>query len=315
MVLAGRMGRRWSAGPTNEAEFLVGQGFRDVGLARGVARAVQVHRMLCGFASRNPEWANGDSRYFLYAFVGHLTEERTSAGKHVRCKSTVLSYLNEISKYNMRVDNIDEVARRLDIAALRNGLSVAKREENPAIRHHILDESIFLAPIVGKGNVLLRTGIYLLLATGARAEHLTRIRAIKVNTRAIMILWGDRKVRERMNSFLAYPFEWSCRPPEDILTCLSTWVERRSSVTKSPSGRYVVAQRINNMIRRIPAAKAAGLSSSFYRRRLSTLLAERIKDDEMTEMEFELLLDHRLGTSYTRYHLEGELSQLEIRGV
>ena len=186
-----------------------GQSLRDLGAARGVARAIQVYRMLRSFAALNPEYADGDGRRFMHAFVGQLTEERNSAGKRVRCHSTVLSYLQQVYKFGMRADNLEEVADRLDIAALKYGLVAAKREENPIIRHRVLEAPIFLAPIYGKGSVLLRTGIYLLLATGARAEHLTRIREIKVTPRAIMILWGDRKVRERMNRFLAYMYEVS----------------------------------------------------------------------------------------------------------
>ena len=74
----------------------------------------------------------------------------------------------------------------------------------------------------------------------------------------------------------------------------------------------MVAQRINDLIGRTPAAKVAGLTSSFYRRRMSTLLSMRISAQTMTEVEFELLLDHRMGTSIARYHLEGDAEKLKI---
>ena len=188
-----------------------------------------------------------------------------------------------------------------------------KREEDPVVRYRVLPEEAFLAPITGKGDLIIRTGIYLLLVTGSRAEHLTRIRDIQVTPDGILILWGDRKVRERMSSYLTYHYEWSCRPPKDIANCLPHWIERRERLTHSDSGRYVVAQRINDLIGRIPGLKEAGLTSSFYRRRLSTLLGASLGGRELTELEFEMLMDHRMGTSLARYRLVGNPDELVVR--
>lgn len=242
------MAKRWRARTSRVEEVNTGKAYRDLGYARGLARASQVLRMMRSFARKNPRLARAGGEIFQCAFVGQLAAERTPAGKKVRCESTILGYLREIGKYGMRPDNLKEVAARLDLAALRAGISVKRREENPAIRHRILTPEIFLAPITRKGNVVIRAGIYLLLATGARAEHLSRIRDVQITNNAILVLWADRKVRERMNSYLVYPFEWSCRPPRDLEDCLRHWTERRTRLTFSAKGRYVVSQRINDNI-------------------------------------------------------------------
>ena len=45
---------------------------------------------------------------------------------------------------------------------------------------------------------------------------------------------------------------------------------------------------------------------------MSTLLTEVIGRGEMTQLAFELLLDHKLGTSFSRYRLGGNPELLKI---
>ena len=306
------MGRPWQAKKSRETEVAAGRAYRDLGLARGTARAAQVLRMMRSFVRMNPDLARGSRDDFMCAFVGQLTEERNAAGKKVRCHSTIQSYVREIEKYGMRADNLEEIGARLNAAALRAGIAAKRREEDPIIRHRMVAPENYMAPILQAGDPVLRAGAYLLLATGARAEHLTRIRRVQLTPKSVRILWGDRKIRERMNCYLTYPFAWSCPPPKDLEACLREWQERRARLTHSKTGRYVVAQRINDRLGHVKKAKEVGLTSSFYRRRMSTLLNEAFASGNLTEMEFELLLDHRLGTSYSRYRLEGDASRLEL---
>ena len=204
------MGRPWQARRSRETEVAAGRAYRDLGLARGTAKAAQVLRMMRSFVRMNPDLARGSRDDFMCAFVGQLTEERNAAGKKVRCHSTIQSYVREIEKYGMRADNLEEIGARLNAAALRAGIAAKRREEDPIVRHRMVAPENYMAPIIQGGDPVLRAGAYLLLATGARAEHLTRIRRVRLTPKSVRILWGDRKIRERMNCYMTYPYAWSC---------------------------------------------------------------------------------------------------------
>ena len=175
-----------------------------------------------------------------------------------------------------------------------------------------LPTCLYAGPIHGSNKMVYQAGMYLLLATGNRAEHLCRMRKVTLGARGVSILWGDRKIREARSTDLLYEFKWSARPPAELVGWLEAWPGVHAILTYDPKGGYVAARRLNRFIEQSSGGHVRGLSTSYYRRRMSTLLLHEVLTGRMKGPHFGDLLDHTLGTGGARYRLQGETASLKM---
>lgn len=303
---------RWCATVSTRSDVQVASRLRKIGLARRERLAMQIIRMLESFLTANPGMRMRDPEEGWDAFIGQLANE-TRAGKTVRTSSTILRYAEVARRYGIRPGRIEEARCKVEAAALDGGLSATAREEARPVRFRILSCQIYMWPIADRaGDRVYRAGLLILLMTGCRAEHLNRVREIALAEEGVWILWGDRKVRERRNSRLLYQFKWSCRPPPALRAILISWPTSGSALLNSQSGGYCVANRLNTFMEQRLGAKAEGMSTSFFRRRMTTLLLGEIEAGRMSRLMYENLMDHTEGTADGKYRLEGDPSELKL---
>ena len=309
------MGRMWQATRVTAQDIAAGKALQQLGYVKRQEGALRVSRMLRKFLDKNPE-IRGRPAEAWSAFVGQLVTENRN-GRKVRTHGTVLKYVTIADRNGIRPNTLDEAEARLANAAIKGGLSARKREEKKLPRYRQIAAIHYLCPIhSATGNKLYRTALYLLLATGSRAEHLGRMTRIRVIEKGVSILWGDRKIREARSTDLVYLFEWSCKPPRWMKKWLEAWPEIQEVLTKADPEKpenYVAAKRVNRFIDQRLGVHLQGLTSSFYRRRMSTLLLHETAAGRMNERSFGDLMDHTLGTGGSRYRLAGDPARLMLR--
>lgn len=143
---------------------------------------------------------------------------------------------------------------------------------------------------------------FVLVATGNRPEHVEGARNLQITPTALGVLWGKRKVRDAPNDYVWYPFAWADAPPSDVWSELYTHGVPHLGVLDP-------ASTINGWLKSLRTGLtsgeneegAMGLTSLSGRVRLSNYLAEQVKAGEMTEQEFEIVLDHTLEVSMAHY--------------
>ena len=305
------MARAWLASRATRRDYEAGKALQDLGLVRRQSTAMRVARMLRLFLRENPALIQDPAAAWL-SFVGQLINEKKN-GQPVRSWSTVLQYVNVADKYGIKPQNLGEAEQRLVAAAIKGGLAAKKKEEKKEVRYHQIAAGVSCWPIrEPEGKHVYQTGLYLVLATGCRAEHLCRIRRAVVTAKGVHILWGDRKIRERRSTDLLYEFKWSARPPINVAAWIEAWPRVHAILTHSDGGEYVAARRLNSFIDQRLGRHVRGLSTSYYRRRMSTLLLHEVAAGRMTGERFSDLMDHTLGTGGSRYRLEGEAAGLKM---
>jgi len=283
----------------------------DLGFVRRQNGARRVARMLREFLDRNPRLKEDPSQAWLL-FVGQLVNEKRN-GVRVRSYSTVLQYVSIAEKHGIRPQTIGLVEERLALAAIKGGLAARKREEKKEVKFRQLPSYVYCWPIErANGQPVYRAGLFLLLATGCRAEHLSRMREVRVTNDAIYILWGDRKIREARSTELEYSYRWSTRPPTTLEPWLEAWPRVHGLLTIGKTPAYVAARRLNRFTDYRLNGHTAGLSTGYYRRRMSTLLLHEVATGRMNAMRFSDLMDHTLGTASTRYCLGGKATDLKL---
>ena len=240
-----------------------------------------------------------------------MVNEKNSKGEFVRCVKTVQGYMQTARRHGIHLSTMRGARARIEEAAFTGGLGVIALEDAPLAMHEAIATYTAAIPIIHpQGDLVMRMACYLLLATGCRAEHLGRMRSVRVGSQGIHVLWGPRKVRQLMNREVFYDWEWSFPPPSDLGQFLSAWPVLRTRLVYSPTGRFVTANRVNLFISRIVENRPAGLTSSYYRRRLSTILGHYVVQGRMMEAVFAELMDHTVETGRSCYMLNGDANNL-----
>ena len=282
------------------------QHLRQVGKKRRLQQPIMLMRMVEAFFRRHPVFL--DEPDHMDYFWAHMLTEKYSDGRPVRRASTVAAYMECARKYNIRGDAADKAWRRIHDRALRVSIDMQATEEKPLTQYEVLARELVWRPVEDERLPLLaRTAAYLILATGCRAEHLNRMSKVECGRDGLLVTWQRRKILGAMRRPVEYRYEWSRRPPRELVAGIENWPRDRGDFSERADGRMVAANRINSMIRRCTGEGEKAFSSSYYRRRMSSILSYLVNQGEVSESLFRFLMDHRYETSYMRYVLPGDV--------
>lgn len=282
---------------------------RETGKKRRLQQPIMLMRMLEAFCAEHPQLSR--RRDHMDYFWVHLMNERYPNGKKVRRASTVAAYRLCARKYGIRADRMKRAWRRIHERALGTSIDLAALDETPLTKYEILQREAVRRPIYHPAiQKEARAGIFLMLATGCRAEHLNRIAKVDCTREGVLVTWQQRKILGALRRPLLYPYSWSCTPPADVIPILRRWPDARRSFSDAGPGRTVAANRVNRCIKLCKESGDPHFTSSYYRRRMSTILSQKVHAGELRKEIFRFLLDHRYETSFMRYVLPGEVEQL-----
>ena len=261
------------------------------------------------FFERHP-WFKDEPDHMDY-FWAHLLSERFPDGRPVRRASTVAAYMECARKYCIRADTVQKACRQINERALRVAVELQATDEKPLTHYEVLDKEIVWYPITcDRIPLVARVAIYLVLATGCRAEHLNRMSEVSCGPEGVLVTWQRRKILGPLRRPIEYRYEWSRRPPRELVAGIENWPKLRGDFSERADGRMVAANRINCVIRRLVRDPEKVFSSSYFRRRMSSILSYLVDQGEVSESHFRFLMDHRYETSFMRYVLPGNVRRM-----
>lgn len=304
------MGYKFRAREIEEHDITTTEALRSLGMVRTLTKPQRLLRMLEAVKIKNPA-LSGDKLWS--GFIGMLVRERRPDGRPRRKYATVKNYLEVARRYAIHPNTMEVARNRVEAEAALGGLVAQAKTELSREAWRVVGPAATCRPIIwAAGDPILRAATYLLLATGCRAEHLSRIQRVRLRSHGIEIRWGARKVREATNAGTTYDFSWSARPPADLLVFLATWEQHHGKITASRNGEYVAAENVNRYLLTVSHGVKV-FTSSYYRRRMATILLHQVVMDEMDHETYQILMDHTVGTAMCKYRLEGEAGELVIR--
>ena len=285
---------------------------RNVGKKRRLQQPIMLLRMMHAFFQRHPYFRERPDH--MDYFWAHMLNERFQNGEPVRRASTVAAYMECARKFSISADTAQLAWRRIHERALRVSIDMQATEEKPLTQYEIIPGELARRPVSAEGvSRIARAAIYLVLATGCRAEHLNRMSKITCGPHGILVTWQRRKILGPMRRPVQYSYAWSYRPPKELQAVIEDWPRLRNEFSEANSGRSVAANRINYIIRTCLSQDEKPFTSSYYRRRMSSILSYLVDRGGLEESHFRFLMDHRYETSYMRYVLPGDVRRLLYR--
>lgn len=141
---------------------------------------------------------------------------------------------------------------------------------------------------------------WLCIVTGARPCHIAQAE-IRYSSVGLRIRWGARKRQTNaMQRPLLYKFSWTCTVHADIIAELEG-CKKIGTVKNTQSN---IAACINSWVKKRLHVFYPGernMTSTFPRVHLDNILREKLRNGEITEYEFSVLMEHTLKTSDEHY--------------
>ena len=246
-------------------------------------------------------------------FLCQLQCGRKRTGSPLRNKETILQYGETVRKCHMKESRLDAIEEQLERDTFAFGLRELAKKHLSSRENKLVSGWIIAWPAAGDAQRLhWKAACYVILATGCRAMHVTRIRSLKFTEDGLRARWFKRKVRAGGNIEWLYKYEWSFKPTADVKDLLEKrWKEFQSALGNP---RYI-SSRLDAYIRVMCDEKGyERFSTRYYRCRMSTILHCLIKERKITEAEFEMLLDRDVRTCLQRYLLPGGVKELSFYG-
>lgn len=308
------MPAKWKPERVKEREHATLKKIQALAAMRPLDKAYRVWRMMNDFFELHRD-LRGEPELLNGLFTAYMINETNKEGGPVRRAATVCEYTTLAQKYGMRAGNMEEAKARIDRARTLKGLQVLAQQEDRPIPtiFRILPREVPIKPIFQRmtpASKCYQAALYLILATGNRADHVAIADFIQFSPRGISVHWGKRKVRKAIKRHVFYPYALSIKPSPQIQEALLNWPEVRRPLTQSASGRYVIAQRLNDYISEAMGRKIEGFTTSYYRRRMVTILLQLVSHGKVTELEYEELLDQTMAVGRAHYQLMGNQQQL-----
>lgn len=245
------------------------------------------------------------------AFLGQMLDSRR------RGFSTVETYLKTIDRFRIVPGNTEGAKAAIRRAEIRSALNRAAEGTPRRVPTTLPAKSIFRA-LVGvrprdpghrEKGLEYRTLWYLTLCTGNRVQTVLRAHEFAYEEGRVRVRWGPRKCRPPSNALLDYPTDWSFPPPPDVRRRIG---ELKASSLNLGGGDTVASSLNRYFCHRLAEWRVTRVTvtTSMARRRMATILLEKMERGELTSVKYADLMDHEAEVGRRHYRMAMPVEEL-----
>ncbi len=211
--------------------------------------------------------------------------------------TTVEGIVNELTQLRLDAREPEVAHHKIQKAVIRAGLQRLGKDHRPTNTRHLHELQALWAPLeepgpYGSEEKEMRAFWYLCIATGSRASHVAKAHKIELDDTSVIMTWGGRKVRGAARAGHRYLFEWSGRPPPDV-------VRQVHALRRKPfyfAGSEKPSACLGRWLK-----KKGHIMSTDTRTRMDSVLLPMVESGEMSRDHYEELMDHTVTTARKNY--------------